>query len=136
MQLYFPMFALIFLFVVVSIMLAKARYKATVAREVKLKEIALSKDTWPDNVKKISNNFTNLFEMPVLFFVLCFIALNIEYTPTWFVICAWAFVAFRYLHSFIHCTSNIVKYRFYSFLASNAALFVMFFSLIIEVTSK
>ena len=38
---------------------------------------------------------------------------------------AWAFVALRYLHSYIHCTYNRVKHRFSAYLFSGLALWAL-----------
>jgi hypothetical protein len=38
---------------------------------------------------------------------------------------AWAFVALRYLHSYIHCTYNRVKDRFSAYLFSGLALWAL-----------
>jgi hypothetical protein len=65
-----------------------------------------------------ADNYKNLFEAPVLFYALCAIAISTGYLPDWLIIGAWAFVALRYLHSFIHCTYNKVMHRFATFLIS------------------
>jgi hypothetical protein len=38
---------------------------------------------------------------------------------------AWVFVAFRALHSAVHCTINIVMLRFYLYLVSTLAVWFM-----------
>jgi hypothetical protein len=40
---------------------------------------------------------------------------------------AWIFVAFRALHSAVHCTVNIVNLRFFMYLISGIALAFMVF---------
>ena len=64
------------------------------------------------------DNFRNLFELPIMFYVatLTIYAAGLICLPH--VILAWGYVAARYAHSFIHCTSNVVMHRFYAFLAS------------------
>jgi hypothetical protein len=51
------------------------------------------------------------------------------------VIAAWAFVAFRALHSAIHCTLNAVMARFAVYTFSCLALFFMIFRAAIEFYS-
>ena len=58
------------------------------------------------------DNFRNLFETPVLFYVLVAVSIGSRYTPDWLVVGAWAYVALRVAHSFIHCTYNRVMQRF------------------------
>lgn len=69
-----------------------------------------------------ADNFRNLFEVPVLFYALVAVALATQQTPAWLVTGAWAFVALRVVHSFIHCTYNKVMHRLAVFLASFALL--------------
>jgi hypothetical protein len=72
-----------------------------------------------------SDNFKNLFEVPVLFYALCAsLAASEQVTPL-FVIGAWLFVALRALHSFIHCTYNVVMHRFYVYAASTVLIFAL-----------
>lgn len=77
-----------------------------------------------------ADNFRNLFEVPVMFYALVSVALATHQTPGWLVMGAWAFVALRVAHSFIHCSYNKVMHRLAVFLASFAllvALWVAFF---------
>ena len=64
------------------------------------------------------DNFRNLFELPIMFYVatLTIYAAGLVCTPH--LILAWGYVIARYVHSFIHCTSNVVMHRFYAFLTS------------------
>jgi hypothetical protein len=72
-----------------------------------------------------ADNFRNLFEVPVLFYLLC-IALVLTGTSTpGFVMAAWAYVGLRVVHSFIHVTYNRVVHRFLVYVASTLLLFAM-----------
>jgi hypothetical protein len=72
-----------------------------------------------------SDNFRNLFELPVLFYVLCIaIAVNGGSTPG-LLTAAWVFVGLRALHSLIHVTYNRVMHRFLVYAASAVLLFGM-----------
>jgi hypothetical protein len=72
--------------------------------------------TMPDS--RAPDNFRNLFELPVLFYVALLTIYIIGATNTAFVLLAWGYVAARVAHSYIHCTSNIVMHRFYAFVTS------------------
>lgn len=77
-----------------------------------------------------SDNFRNLFEVPVLFYALVAMALATAHMPGWLVAGAWTYVALRVVHSLIHCTYNKVMHRLAAFLASFGlvvALWVAFF---------
>lgn len=70
-----------------------------------------------------SDNFRNLFELPVLFYTLCLaLAVSGLGSPT-FVAAAWVYVVLRAVHSFIHVTYNKVMHRFYAYAASSLWLF-------------
>ena len=65
-----------------------------------------------------ADNFRNLFEVPVLFYVLVAIAVATKHVPTWLVACAWLYVVLRVVHSAIHCSYNKVYHRLAVFMAS------------------
>jgi hypothetical protein len=72
-----------------------------------------------------ADNFRNLFEVPVLFYVLCIaVSANGGSTPG-IVAAAWAYVGLRTLHSLIHVTYNRVVHRFLVYAASTLLLFGM-----------
>ena len=69
-----------------------------------------------------ADNFNNLLELPVLFYVLCLALLATGTVSAGMVWAAWAFVALRALHSLIHCTWNRVTQRFAAYLAAMVVL--------------
>ena len=71
---------------------------------------------------RAADNFRNLFETPVLFYVACLVVFSAGLIGATYVALAWGYVAARYTHSYIHCTSNVVMRRFYAFVASCAIL--------------
>ena len=79
----------------------------------------------PVEVAGSGNNFKNLFELPVLFYVICLYLTVFGQVTSLMVSCAWAFVALRALHSLIHCSYNKVMHRFLAYLASSLALWIM-----------
>jgi len=72
-----------------------------------------------------ADNFENLFELPVLFFVAAIILVGTGLTDGPYVIGAWTFVALRALHSAIHCTYNGVTHRFYAYLLGSLVLWAI-----------
>jgi len=79
----------------------------------------------PEEVSYPANNFKNLFELPVLFYALCLYLYVTATVGVADVIAAWLFLAFRIVHSAIHCTVNIVMARFISYCAAALALWFM-----------
>jgi len=76
-----------------------------------------------------ANNFINLFESPVLFYVAILLALILMLQDRILVVLAWSYVMSRYLHSFIHITYNLVMHRFTVFMFSCFVLLAMWMRL-------
>ena len=76
----------------------------------------------PPEVSNPSDNLKNLFEIPVLFYALALYLFVTDQVDAAHLGAAWVFVAFRVLHSAVHCTVNIVMLRFYLYLASTLAV--------------
>jgi hypothetical protein len=82
-----------------------------------------------------ADNFRNLFEVPVLFYVLCIaIAATGGSTPRWVAV-AWAYVALRALHSLIHVSYNRVVHRFLVYVASTLLLFGMWVAFFMRLSA-
>jgi hypothetical protein len=82
---------------------------------------------------QVADNFRNLFEIPVMFYALLAMALAIGHTPVWLVVGAWAFVALRVVHSFIHCTYNKVYHRLAVFMAGFGLLTALWIGFVVSL---
>ena len=80
-----------------------------------------------------SDNFKNLFEVPVLFYALCAVLASAQNVSVFFVVGAWVYVALRYIHSFIHLTYNRVMHRFVVYVLSTVVLLTLWAVLGIQV---
>jgi hypothetical protein len=76
----------------------------------------------PPAVNNPSDNFKNLFEMPVLFYALAIYLFAVHEVDGVYLAAAWVFVAFRIAHSAVHCTFNRVMVRFYLYAIASLAL--------------
>lgn len=74
---------------------------------------------------RAADHFANLFEAPVLFYVLCMSLMVTGLELPVFLAGAWAYVALRVLHAIIHLTYNRVLHRFMAYVASSLVLFLM-----------
>jgi hypothetical protein len=74
---------------------------------------------------RAADNFRNLFELPVLFYAAMLLIIVSRTESAVLLVLAWAFVALRYLHSYIHCTYNRVNDRFSVYLFGAIALWAM-----------
>ncbi len=79
----------------------------------------------PAAVSNPSDNLKNLFEVPVLFYALTLYLFVTHQVDPPYVTAAWIFVAFRTLHSAVHCTFNLVLLRFYLYLIATLAVWFM-----------
>lgn len=74
---------------------------------------------------RASDNFRNLFELPVLFYVVVLLLAISGLATTTAMALAWAFVALRILHSAIQCTYNKVMHRFAVYTAGGLVLWCL-----------
>lgn len=79
----------------------------------------------PAAVSNPSDNFKNLFEIPVLFYAVALFLFVTGQVDATYVNAAWIFVVFRTLHSAVHCTFNLVILRFYLYLIATLAVWFM-----------
>ena len=79
----------------------------------------------PPAVSNPSDNLKNLFEIPVIFYALVLYVYVTQQVDAVYVVAAWIFVAFRVLHSAVHCTVNIVPLRFLFYCISTLAIWFM-----------
>jgi hypothetical protein len=82
-----------------------------------------------------ADNFRNLFEIPVLFYLLCVALVLTGGSTPGFVTAAWAYVALRALHSLIHVTYNRVVHRFLAYVASTLLLFGLWLAFFTRITA-
>ena len=96
------------------------------ARRIHPQSVALSgQRTERLQDSRASDNYNNLFELPVLFYLLCAVAIGTVHVPAWLPALAWLFVLTRIAHSFIQCTYNKVMHRFAAFLGGVFLLMAM-----------
>ena len=74
---------------------------------------------------KAADNFKNLFELPVLFYLALVVAASTAQVNALTLTLAWLFVALRVAHSAIHCGYNKVMHRFYAYLFGGFALWAL-----------
>ena len=89
----------------------------------------------PDAVIKTTRHLANLFEAPVLFYLICVLIIVLQIQSTLLVQLAWGYVVVRILHSLIHLSYNKVEHRLGLFLMSQVILVVMWIILLINLLS-
>lgn len=135
MALLYPVLAQVLFTFAMILAAGRARIRAAKAGRVRIGDIALSAEAWPADIRKIGNNMNNQFQTPVLFYVLCGIALFIGAAGPVMVALGWLFVATRLVHAYIHVTTNDVVRRLQAFVAGFATLVVMWIMIVAHLLS-
>ena len=84
---------------------------------------------------RAADNFRNLFELPVLFYVALVVAAQIGMVDGVSLALSWAFVALRVAHSWIHVTYNKVMHRFAVYVAGGMVLWLLWAYLAVGLLS-
>jgi hypothetical protein len=123
-----PFFATMLLTLLVWVYMYIRRISFITKNNISPKDLALPgalAQLSPAAVSNPSDNLKNLFEIPVLFYALALYLFVTAQVDATYVSAAWVFVAFRALHSSVHCTFNVVVLRFYLYLIATLAVWFM-----------
>ena len=133
-QMLYPAFAMFLLAAIVLARLARLRLAAVGRGEMKTSFYrTFQGGEEPDEIRVTTRNFINQFEVPVLFYVGLILTYVTQQVSYWMIVCAWLYVALRYVHSYVHLTSNDVLLRFRLYFGSGIVLVVMWTSLFIKL---
>ena len=125
-QIFLPCVALVTLTSIVWVRLYVERIGEMRTRRIRPQALSTSREA-AQTLQQVSaaDNFRNLFEVPVLFYVLCIsLAVTQSVTPL-YLWGAWIYVALRTVHSFVHLTYNRVMHRFVAYALSTLLVFFM-----------
>lgn len=120
-----PFLAMIFLTFAVWIIMYVRRIALINRSGIRSQDLAVPgalAEISPPEVSNPSDNLKNLFEIPVLFYALALYLFATGQVDGLYVGAAWVFVAFRVLHSAVHCTINWVLLRFTVYAISTLAV--------------
>lgn len=113
------------------------RAKAVAAGEIKARFFESYRgDDEPDRLRIHSRHLVNLFEVPVLFYAITLINAVAGVTASLDVIFAWTYVTLRFVHSWVHLTSNNVLLRFRIFALSALILVALWISTVAGVVRQ
>lgn len=130
----YPMFAMFLLTVIVLAVLFLTRVRS-IRQGLVSQAHFLTYSTGekePDRSLALSRNFTNLFEAPILFYVVCVVIMVANLTNPIFLGLAWAYVFMRALHSFIHTGSNNLSWRIFTYMMSWVFLTALWIGIVIS----
>ena len=123
-----PFFAMMLLTLLVWVYMYIRRISFITKNNIDPKDLAVPgalAQLSPAAVSNPSDNLKNLFEIPLLFYALALYLFVTSQVDVTYVSAAWIFVAFRALHSAVHCTFNHVMLRFYLYLIATLAVWFM-----------
>jgi hypothetical protein len=121
-----PVFAMLALVVVVTVLTFRERVRQFKAQRLHPQKVP-TRAEFAQAVKdtRCADNFANLFETPVLFYVACIGLFVTQTVSAPALALAWAYVLLRVAHSWVHCGGNHVMTRFKLFAASLLALLAL-----------
>ena len=130
-SLVYPMFAMVLLTFGALLMLLRARVQVVQSGSIDPKYFETYQGgSEPEASAKVARHFSNLLEAPTLFYAACLAAMLVG-PPTALVVgLAWAYVAVRAVHTWIHTGSNTVPYRLGAYLASWLVLVLLWGSVV------
>lgn len=118
MNIIYPLLAMVLLTFLVTLRLLYFTLEMTLTGEIHIKHFRLFDDELPAKHQAVRQHYKNMFEMPLLFYLLGILLLiNNNFTQL-DVIFAWGFVGFRYLHSLSRVPNRDVNLRFGLFAGS------------------
>ena len=112
-----PVFIQVLLTLALVLLVARERVAAVKSGAVRMKDVALPFGPWPDRARQLAACYENQLELPTLFYALVALTLATGKADGILAAAAWAFVATRLGHAYIHATSNYVPRRFKLFAA-------------------
>lgn len=137
MEVIYPMFTLAMFTIAMVVALGIARFIIVSRQQVdpSYLETFDGDQQPPKYALALARNYSNLLEMPVLFYIvgLLFVILNI--TNENFIIYAWAYVICRFIHTFVHVVYNNPLHRLIVFIISSAFLVIMWVIVLQNVMS-
>ena len=129
---FLPVVFMVGLSLTVLVRVALVRSKEIRANPQLLHDAALDNRLYAEDSRKHAANLTNLFELPVLFYVAAVFAILFGATNFWTGLLSWTFVLARIAHTTVHVTANVVMVRFAAFAVSLLALILLWLTVIFE----
>jgi hypothetical protein len=120
-----PIFLHVILTTIVGISTLRGRYDAVRSGKTKLRDIAVDASAWPEEVRKLGNNFDNQFQVPMVWYGCSALLVSTGLYDGISVALSWSFLATRLLHSYVHAGTNHIPLRMRVFLAGYTLVILM-----------
>ena len=132
-ELLIPVFLHFLLTMVLGVILGLVRRNALKTGKARVRDVVLDTRQWPENVRKLSNNFDNQFQLPMLWYSGVAFTLILGLADTVTAVLSWAFLASRLAHSYVHIGRNILVQRFFVFVLGAVTLSLYWLWLALQV---
>lgn len=114
---YYPCLAMLLLTFSVMLRMFVLRVRAVKNKDVEMKYFkTYQAENPPVLMLQADRHFINLFEAPVLFYMVCLFSVVTFHVDLAMLYAAWFYVFFRVLHAFIHLTSNKIRARMLAYI--------------------
>jgi len=123
---YWPVMAQLLIPILVLLLNGKRKSADVKSGNFDREKAAMNNEAWSKPVVLTSKNLANQFQLPVIFYVLCLILASIDAVTVTVLVVAWIFVVTRYVHAYVHVSTNYVPVRMRVFLLGTLFLFVLF----------
>ena len=119
----YPMFAMVMLTVVIAMRMLQLRFRAVIQDNLNPGYFKLNRGGKPpEYMTQVEQHYINLFESPVLFYVIVVLAYVVQFVDVISLCLAWGFVVARVGHAYVHTGQNRILQRRNVFLLSIALL--------------
>ncbi len=128
----YPVLALVLLTFTVLFTMGLGRVKNIGKNGVHIKKFRLmeGKHELPIHLQQMDRNFSNLLEVPILFYVWSVMVMVMQLSAADLIYLAWGYVVLRFIHTFIHISYNNVTHRFCIYVLSCLLLLWMWVRLL------
>lgn len=128
---FWPMLAHILLVFIVYVVLAMKRTEA-VKSGAQIRDYK-TRNNEPEGSQNAANNLLSQFEAPVVFHVLCLMLYATSGVTYFVLVIAWIYAVTRYVHSFVHLTSNKLRLRSAAFWPPLLLLLILWVWLVLHL---
>ena len=130
----YAMFAMVVLTSMVGIVAVVTRIKSVKNGSVKIKYYrTMGGQEVPEQLTKSTRCFNNMFEVPVLFYVVSTLFVILKTNNELALLLAWVFVGFRVAQAIVHLTYNNVLHRMLTFWGAVISVLSMWVILLIQI---
>lgn len=130
------MFAMVLLIFAVAVINLSWRVRSVKNKKVRARYYKVFDNAGaeiPEYIVAGSRNYSNQFEVPMLFLIVSSLILALHQTDMVYLVLAWIFVGSRIVHACIHLTYNHILHRMLAFQAGVLCVMAMWVLLFIKL---